>query len=318
MKLSRILGGLLALVFLPGSGAAAIWPQPIEDTVALLRSPASPQSISAHDCEADNILRRLSGCSKLINSRAVTDARLGEAYRNRGMALFSLGETERAIQDFDRALAIITDDAALYFARGTARQHLGDHEGALGDLEQSVALDPNDAASHGNLGVAWEKLGDDRKALEAYDRSLEIEPMNAIILNNRGNILARMGQRRQAIADFNRALLLDPSYASAYYNRAGEFCLEGEPVHAVADYLDAIRLGKSQRIAIADFLAGQGYLETTAGSDAEPMIEVALRQWSESACSPADARADEADKTQQRGADRFATEPGGSEENEPG
>src|SRR5690625_1140541 len=299
---------------MPGAGAAAIWSQPIEDTVALLRSPPSPQSISAHDCEADNILRRLSGCSKLINSRAVTDARLGEAYRNRGMALFSLGETERAIQDFDRALAIITDDAALYFARGTARQHLGDHEGALGDLKQSVALDPGNAASHGNLGIAWERLGEDHKALEAYDRSLEIEPVSAIILNNRGNVLARMGKRRQAIADFNRALRLDPSYASAYYNRAGEFCLEGEPVHAVAEYLDAIRLGESQRTAIADFLAGEGYLEAAAGPEPEPIIEAALRQWSESACSPADAKTDKAEGR----TEKLATEPGGSEENEPG
>ena len=277
--------GLLVLASLPAVAHASVGTGIIDDTMAVLRSSNEPKSVSAHDCDGSNVLRRLSGCSVLISSGELAGHELAHAYRQRGMALFSLGEKRRAIGDFNRAIDLSGGNAALYLARGTAWQHLGEHDRALEDLTRTVELDPANAAAYGNLGVAWEKLGKDERALQAYDRSLSLDPDNAIVLNNRGNVLARLGERRKAIEDYDRALRLNPDYASAYYNRAGERCLKGEAGPAVADYLHAIRLGERQRAALQDFLRSQGFYE--AESDVSAGLEAALRRWGESACTPA-------------------------------
>ena len=284
--------GLLMLATTPLAAQSAVGPDGIDDTIALLRETAAPEDASSvHDCEASNVLRRLSGCSALIGSGGLSGQALARAYRNRGMALFSLGEKRRAIDDFDKALRHDGQNAALYLARATAWQHLGEHARAVEDLARTIEIDPGNAAAYGNLGVAWEKLGDDDRALKNYDRSLALEPRNAIVLNNRGNVLARMGQRRRAIEDYDRALNIDPQYASAYYNRAGELCMEGEAAPAIADYLLAIRLGERQRNALQAFLARQGYYDGTAEPAPAGELEASLRRWSANTCAVPAAKA---------------------------
>lgn len=284
---------ITGLLMLAGSAMAAhatVGPVKTGDTMAMLRAQAAPKPAGLDECEAANVLRRLSGCSSVIGSGDVTGPALARAYRNRGMALFSLGEKERAIEDFDQAIRHDPSNAGLYLARGTTWQHIGKHARAIDDLNRALEIEPSNAAAYGNLGVAWEKLGDDDRALENYDRSLTLEPDNAVVLNNRGNVLARMGERRKAIADYDRALGLDPEYASAYYNRAGELCLEGHSGQALSDYLHAIRLGERQRVALEDFLARQGYYESAAQAPTG-RLEAALRRWSERACTPPAAEA---------------------------
>ena len=51
-------------------------------------------------------------------------------------------EDERAIADFERALAISPDDATALLRRGEARLRLGDRDGARADLERVVELQP--------------------------------------------------------------------------------------------------------------------------------------------------------------------------------
>ncbi len=276
--------GLLMLATAPLAAQSAVGPDGIDDTMALLRQEPAPEAASVNDCDASNVLRRLSGCSALIKSGEVRGRALSRAYRNRGMALFSLGEKRRAIGDFDKAVRYDDGNAALYLARGTAWQHLGEHARAVKDLDRTIEIDPKNAAAYGNLGVAWEKLGDDDRALKNYDRSLEFEPRNAIVLNNRGNVLVRLGERGRAIQDYDRALSIDPKYASAYYNRAGELCLQGAAASAVEDYLHAIRLGERQRSALQDFLSRQGYYKGPAAPASAIELEGSLWRWSKHAC----------------------------------
>src|SRR5699024_9951693 len=178
----RVMGLLLA--GLPAVAFASVGPGSIDDTVAALQFPTPPKSVSAHDCEASNVLRRLSGCSKPIKSGLLSGADLARAYQQRGTALFSLGEQSRAIDDFDRAIEIDAS-ADLYLARGTAWQHLGEHARALDDLLKAVELAPDNAAAFGSLGATWERLGKDRRALDAYDRALALAPDNAIVLDRK-------------------------------------------------------------------------------------------------------------------------------------
>lgn len=61
-----------------------------------------------------------------------------EAFYQRGQILESLGQHEKAIADYDRAIAEETDSPYMYRARALAKANLGDQEGAHAD--RAIAL----------------------------------------------------------------------------------------------------------------------------------------------------------------------------------
>jgi tetratricopeptide (TPR) repeat protein len=73
---------------------------------------------------------------------------LAEAYYNRGVAKFELGDKQGAIADFvggaspleNRVIAINPQDAEAYSNRGVVKLTLGDKQGAIADLTKGAEL----------------------------------------------------------------------------------------------------------------------------------------------------------------------------------
>src|SRR5215475_1275639 len=80
------------------------------------------------------------------SSRAATAA----SYLDRGAAWISKGELDRAIADFDLAIASDPTLAVAFYNRGSARSQKRDLEGAL-DLDRAIQLDTR-------LAEAWVNL----------------------------------------------------------------------------------------------------------------------------------------------------------------
>lgn len=64
-----------------------------------------------------------------------------EAFYQRGLILEARGEHEKAIADFDLAIAQSRDAPYMYRARATAKEHLGDQAGAHADREFADRLE---------------------------------------------------------------------------------------------------------------------------------------------------------------------------------
>ena len=62
------------------------------------------------------------------------------AYMRRGNAFGDLGQFERAIEDFDRAIQLQPDVLDVYYLRGTAKFKSGDEVGAQRDFQRAKAL----------------------------------------------------------------------------------------------------------------------------------------------------------------------------------
>jgi tetratricopeptide (TPR) repeat protein len=56
-----------------------------------------------------------------------------EAYYQRGMIFESQGEHQKAIDEYNLAIALARDAPEIYLARATAKANLGDQEGAHAD-----------------------------------------------------------------------------------------------------------------------------------------------------------------------------------------
>ena len=65
-----------------------------------------------------------------------------EPYNNRGIAYNSLGQYQRAIQDYDQSIAIDPKQAQPYAARAIAELYLHRDPAAESDFKKAFELDP--------------------------------------------------------------------------------------------------------------------------------------------------------------------------------
>lgn len=79
-----------------------------------------------------------------FNAALKINARLGEAYLNRGNSYFFSKRIKAALEDYDRAIRHNSPELhAAYFNRGLAHEVLGQIEEAREDYEQALALKPD-------------------------------------------------------------------------------------------------------------------------------------------------------------------------------
>ena len=77
-----------------------------------------------------------------------------------------MGEYQRAINDFNRAIALDQRYAAAYADRGYAQFCLGDYTSAVGDFESAIHLNPDDNFARANLDKA-RRLGKEMREAQS-------------------------------------------------------------------------------------------------------------------------------------------------------
>lgn len=176
------------------------------------------------------------------------------ALEARGLARWRLRDLRAALEDFNAAIALSHEDAALYNNRGNVLLELGLPAEAAKDFAQAVALSPFFAAAYSNRGNARFVMGNLRGALDDYTVAIGLMPDNAAPFNGRG--LTQLALRRPAAAlrDLSRAIALKENYGQAHANRAEALAALNRQDDAAADYTAAIKLG----FASAKIYLGRG------------------------------------------------------------
>ena len=83
----------------------------------------------------------LPGLARLIDSLE-RDAKLGEAWFQRGRAVRRMGEREAALQDLDTAVRLDPGQARWIFERGETLRLLRQNDRAIADMTEAIRLDP--------------------------------------------------------------------------------------------------------------------------------------------------------------------------------
>jgi lipoprotein NlpI len=131
------------------------------------------------------------------------------ALTSAGVTHLQMREYERAIRDFDRALALEPGLVVAWRQRALAYRSKGDYERALADFEQAILLAPSDARLYTDRGVAYELLGDYPNAIRDFNRAIAFKPNHASAIEGRGRTYFYLGNFAQAAADLQRGLALD-------------------------------------------------------------------------------------------------------------
>ena len=117
--------------------------------------------------------------------------KLALVYYNRGGAYRNLGQSQRAIQDYDEAIRLNPEFIEAYYSRGSIYDNLGQPHRAIQDYDEAIRLDPNLALAYSNRGLAYHNLGQPRRAIQDYDEALRLDPQDATFYNNPGHRLLK-------------------------------------------------------------------------------------------------------------------------------
>ncbi len=139
----------------------------------------------------------------------------GQAHRNLGIVLFTMGDYSNALQKFQKALQFNLGDIELYHFIGICLNNLGNFEGAMKAFNVILEVEPSHLSTKLKLGIAFHNLKMWYKAEQLYKDILLTNPDYADVHFHLG--LALLGQKKivDATQAFQNALTINPQYVEA-------------------------------------------------------------------------------------------------------
>jgi tetratricopeptide (TPR) repeat protein len=157
-------------------------------------------------------------------------------------------ELRRAVELFERAIALDPDYDKPHYQLISARASLLEPELPVATYEQRLADSPSELRERRFLASAYLHSHAYDKALTVVEAGLELAPDDAALVALRGEAKAGLGDPEGALADWRRALVLEPEDIGALYSSA--FLLEREG--RLQEAVEAWR-------AIVDWTESRGY-----------------------------------------------------------
>lgn len=178
------------------------------------------------------------------------------AWYDRAWILFELGRNEEALTSLTRAIQANTQwgDRSLtdaYNLRCGVRNQIGDYQKAIDDCNQALSLNPRYYSAYVNRGLALVGQGKVQEAIEDYNRAIQLDPNNLWAYDRRGEAHADQGDYQGAIADYTEIIRLDDKNVVAYALRGMNYQRLGDTQEAIKDFNQAIQLDPNNAVALA-------------------------------------------------------------------
>ncbi|GBQ20945.1 hypothetical protein AA0472_0295 [Acetobacter estunensis NRIC 0472] len=137
-----------------------------------------------------------------------------------GVAFEGIGETERAIRFYTRALELEPGEPSACHRLGRLLLATPQTQRALELLLRAAEGSPDNPNCHLDLSVGLELVGRFEEALSAVEKALTLEPDNLVALHNRSHLLILLNRSTGAVAAAEAALRVQPAYPKTEFTRA--------------------------------------------------------------------------------------------------
>lgn len=158
-----------------------------------------------------------------------------ESYYNRGAICLGQGDYAQAITLYTSAIELDPDYTYAIHSRGVAYERLGNYEKAIADYKRAIRIEDY-AFSHYGLGYIYYAQGKYEDSIAEYTRAIERDPTYIDTYRNRGIAYYQLGEYDLAIADYLHVIQLNPAYKAAYVDLGDAHFVQGEYIQAIAAY----------------------------------------------------------------------------------
>lgn len=220
------------------------------------------------------------------NPQEITDANVALA---EGTRVFEYGDTDKAIELFNRAIELNPDLAEAYFKLGIAYSLVEARDAAVVESQveptptpekgkekktkseeafenavkaykKHLNVNPEDDTAYFNLGRAYNKLNEDEDAAKALKEAVKLKPDDTEYQTELGAILVKLAQYAEAVSPLKKALDLDPENT-----RAIELLEDAQAGRRRVDYAAE----RAKKDAQANSNSANSMVDTSANSNAE-------------------------------------------------
>ena len=165
-----------------------------------------------------------------------------------GIQLKELGNLEAAINIFNEALVINSQEAEIYKRLAEAYILIDKEEAGINSLHQALNLQPNLASAYLVVGNAFYAQSRLDLAIWAYTQGIEIQPDFAEVYANLGSIYFQKGRLDQALLCYQKALQIDPNQGLIYWMMGNLLTKQEQIESAINYYQKAIELQPNKEL----------------------------------------------------------------------
>ncbi|CAK66299.1 unnamed protein product (macronuclear) [Paramecium tetraurelia] len=130
----------------------------------------------------------------------------------------------------------------LYLSIGFVLDILGQHEKAIVEYTKAIEIDPKFILAYNNRGLAYDKMSNYHKAIEEYTKVFTIDKQYYTSYFNRAIAYYKLKNYDRAVEDFSTVIEINPEYYMAYYHRGEIYELQNKMDQASKDYVRASQL----------------------------------------------------------------------------
>ena len=117
------------------------------------------------------------------------------------------------------SVPVCAQTAEEYLSNGNDDFRIGNFDRAIVEYTKALDINPNLAKAYNNRGVAYAQEGSLPRAIADFTMAIANNPKDAEAYNNRGHAYAGQGNLSQAIFDYTKAIGINTFYVKAYNNR---------------------------------------------------------------------------------------------------
>ena len=164
-----------------------------------------------------------------------------EVHGKLSVALYQMGDGERALHEAKLAIQQNPNDAEAHKAEGLALSFAGRYDAAVAEYKESLRIKPDYALVRYDLGLLYYNRHSYDDAITEYKKAIALDPNVGFYHYNLGSAYREKGDIRSAIAEDREAKRVDPNDPYARQNLASAL-MEESPGEAIKELQELERL----------------------------------------------------------------------------
>lgn len=162
-----------------------------------------------------------------------------------GKSYFSLKEFDKAIEFYEEAIDLDSNESMYHSDKGLAQLKLDDFNGAVLACERAIEINPDYVSAYINRSAAYIELKKWNWALDDLLQAQSMKPTNkerAYIHANLSTIYVNSSEYEKALRNANLAIELYKEISWAYRNRAFIYMIQNNADDAIEDINSGLEL----------------------------------------------------------------------------